>query len=163
MTQNFSERNWLILGLFISLGALGIALFLQISKEWFPCPLCILQRYAYLLTALGFAGAAFARHRALLFNPFLVLTALGCLAGLAVAFYHVWVLSNPLQTCGVDPLQFQLNALPWVPLWPDMFSADGLCSEQYPPLLGLSLPMWSAIGFVIQFVCLIKIRFFTRH
>ena len=84
---------------------------------------------------------------------------LGFVAGAGVAFYHVWVLSNPAQTCGVDPLQNTLNALPWVQYWPDMFVADGLCTDEYPPLWGLSLPMWSGLGFLAQgLVLLIAVR-----
>ncbi|WP_420007268.1 disulfide bond formation protein B, partial [Vibrio parahaemolyticus] len=37
--QYSSARPWASLGLAISLGALGLALFFQIGKEWFPCPL----------------------------------------------------------------------------------------------------------------------------
>lgn len=148
--QYSSAKPWVTLGLLISVGALCAALFLQISKEWFPCPLCIVQRYAYLATALGFLGMAFTRRQSVWSSVCVVLTLAGFLIGAGVAFYHVWVLSNPAQTCGVDPLQNTLNALPWVHWWPDMFMADGLCTEEYPPLLGLSLPMWSGLGFLLQ-------------
>lgn len=152
--QYSSAKPWAFFGLLISIGALSAALFFQISKEWFPCPLCIVQRYAYMATALGFLGVGLTGYRGALSGLFIVLTLLGFVSGAGVAFYHVWVLSNPMQTCGVDPLQNTLNALPWVQYWPDMFVADGLCTEEYPPLYGLSLPMWSGIGFLIQGVIL---------
>jgi protein dithiol:quinone oxidoreductase len=139
-----------MLGLLVSIAALVAALYLQIGLEWFPCPLCILQRYAYLLSGLGFLGLLMAGRGSKLAGFAGLIAFAGFAAGAGVAFYHVWVLSNPLQTCGVDPLQNMLNALPWVNLWPDMFTADGLCTEAYPPLLGLSLPMWSALGFLFQ-------------
>lgn len=150
MMQHSSHKHWAALGFLISAGALASALFFQISKDWFPCPLCILQRYAYLVTFLGFLGIGLSRKGGFVSKLFALLTLAGLLAGAGTAFYHVWVLSNPLQTCGVDPLQTTLNALPWVSVWPDMFTADGLCTEEYPPLLGLSLPMWSGIGFLAQ-------------
>ena len=154
-----SARPWAFLGFSISVGALAAALFFQISKEWFPCPLCIVQRYAYVATALGFLGIASSSRGSIFSRLFVLLTTAGFLAGAGVAFYHVWVLSNPMQTCGVDPLQNTLNALPWVQYWSDMFTADGLCTEEYPPLLGLSLPMWSGIGFLVQgLVLLITVR-----
>lgn len=152
-------RPWASLGLAISVGALAAALFFQISKEWFPCPLCIVQRYAYMATALGFLGISLTRRKSMFSGLFVLLTTAGFLAGVATAAYHVWVLSNPMQTCGVDPLQNTLNALPWVQYWPEMFTADGLCTEEYPPLFGLSLPMWSGIGLLAQgFVLLITVR-----
>lgn len=155
MMQKTSNKSWATLGFLISAGALTAALFFQISKDWFPCPLCILQRYAYLATLLGFLGIGLSRKGGFVSGLFAWLTLIGFLAGAGSAFYHVWVLSSPLQTCGVDPLQHTLNALPWVNLWPDMFTADGLCTEEYPPLLGLSLPMWSGIGFVAQVLILL--------
>ena len=157
--QYSSAKPWASLGLLISVGALAAALFFQISKEWFPCPLCIIQRYAYIATGLGFLGLCFSKNRSGVSNVFVLLTLLGFLAGAGVAFYHVWVLANPLQTCGVDPLQNTLNALPWVQYWPDMFVADGLCTDAYPPLFGLSLPWWSGIGFLVQgMVLLLALR-----
>lgn len=145
-----SARSWATTGFLIGIGALAAALFFQISKEWFPCPLCILQRYAYMATALGFLGLALTKRPSAWANVLAVFVLAGFVSGAGVAFYHVWVLSNPMQTCGVDPLQNTLNALPWVQFWPDMFMADGLCTEEYPPLLGLSLPMWSGVGFLAQ-------------
>lgn len=153
--QYSSARPWAILGLSISLGALAAALFLQISKEWFPCPLCIIQRYAYMATALGFLGIGLTTRKSMWSALFVLVTLTGFLAGAGVAFYHVWVLANPAQTCGVDPLQNTLNALPWAQYWPDMFVADGLCTDEFPPLWGLSLPMWSGLGFLAQGVVLL--------
>ncbi|MCR2745649.1 disulfide bond formation protein B [Limnobacter parvus] len=157
--QQSSAKPWATAGFLLSVGALAAALFFQISKEWFPCPLCILQRYAYLATALGFLGIGLSSRQGVLGSAFALLALAGFVSGAGVAFYHVWVLANPLETCGVDPLQNTLNALPWVQYWPDMFMADGLCTEEYPPLYGLSLPMWSGIGFLAQgFVLLLALR-----
>ena len=152
--QSLFTKPWAALGLLVSVGALAAALFFQISKEWFPCPLCIVQRYAYIATALGFLGIALSSRASVVSGLFALLVLTGFVMGAGVASYHVWVLSNPLQTCGVDPLQNTLNALPWVSYWPNMFVADGLCTEEYPPLFGLSLPMWSGIGFLFQGVVL---------
>ncbi|HEX4842697.1 MAG TPA: disulfide bond formation protein B [Limnobacter sp.] len=138
-----------LFGLGVCVAALGAALYLQITKGWFPCPLCIVQRYGYLLAGFGFLGLAWSAPRSVLSALFGLFALAGFAGGVATAGYHVWVLANPLQTCGVDPLQIQLNALPWVSAWPDMFMADGLCTEEYPPLFGLSIPMWSGVGFLV--------------
>ncbi|WP_337233188.1 disulfide bond formation protein B, partial [Vibrio cholerae] len=79
---------WASLGLAISLGALGLALFFQIGKEWFPCPLCIIQRYAYLVTALGFLGIGLTSRKSMWSAVFVLLALLGFVAGAGVAFYH---------------------------------------------------------------------------
>ncbi|HEX4878686.1 MAG TPA: disulfide bond formation protein B [Limnobacter sp.] len=150
-----------LLGAAICVAALAAAVYLQVSKGWFPCPLCIVQRYGYLLALAGFLGLACTAPRSMAGRFSGLLTLVGIGVGLATAAYHVWVLANPLQTCGVDPLQLKLNALPWVRVWPDMFVADGLCTDAYPPLLGLSLPMWSGLGFValgVLFLQLVRRR-----
>lgn len=131
----------------LSVVCLGAAVYLQEARQWYPCALCVVQRYVYVATgALGLAlaaGSGFAR------TVLLGLTALG---GTLTALYHVWILANPGSTCGVDPLQVWLNELPWVEYSEILFMSDGLCSDQYPPLLGISLPGWSAIGFAMQTV-----------
>ncbi|WP_370261746.1 disulfide bond formation protein B [Limnobacter sp.] len=149
MLYSVSPKQWAGVGLAVCLGALAAALYLQIVLNWFPCPLCIVQRYAYLVAAIGFLGLLLVGPRSWLAKGLMGAVVLAVLGGLGTAAYHVWVLSNPMQTCGVDPLQTRLNELPWVAYWPDMFVADGLCTAEYPPLLGLSLPMWSGIGFVL--------------
>lgn len=145
-----SPTPWALFGALTSALALLAALYLQISKDWFPCPLCIVQRYGFLLSFAGFLGLMLFKPRRFPGVVFVAWVVVGVGGGLGTALYHLWVLANPLQTCGVDPLQVQLNALPWVQAWPDMFMADGLCTEEYPPLLGLSLPAWAAVGFGFQ-------------
>lgn len=135
-----------------SVGCLCAALYLQIEKDWFPCPLCIVQRYAYIVTAFAAFGLLVLTNKNSqgLKKTLASVVGIGALAGLATAGYHLWVLANPGQSCGVDPLQLKLNALPWVSVWPDMFEADGFCTADYPPFLGLHLPAWSGIGLFVQ-------------
>lgn len=165
-----SSRKPLLAVLLISIACLTSAIYLQESKGWFPCALCVMQRYAYLgtaffaLLALVFASGVSSAESTpssnkslplFLSRGWVVLAVVSALAGLGTAAYHVWVLSNPGATCGVDPLQIKLNALPWTGWWPMMFEADGLCTAEYPPFFGLDLPAWSAIGFVVQLALLV--------
>jgi disulfide bond formation protein DsbB len=138
-----------------ALGALGGALWLQ-RKGFAPCPLCILQRMAYLsvlgfaLSALGLlrAGAASAAR---LSNG---LAALSALVGLGFAMRHIWLVLHPGQLCGLDPLAAVINHWSVTQWMPWMFRADGLCADT-PALFGLALPFWSAAGFVLEFVVLL--------
>lgn len=158
-----SHRVWAVWGFLFCMFALGGAVYLQVSKNWFPCPLCILQRYAYLVAALGFLGSAFSQGRGGAFVALKSLALLAVLCGGGAAFYHVWVLAHPHQTCGIDPLQATLNALPWVQWWPNVFEADGFCSDPYPPVLGLVLPMWSGLGFLVLGVLVLLMRKSARR
>lgn len=130
----------------VALGLVGFALFLQHAKDQMPCPLCVIQRYVFVLLALVcFAFAAMPRG-ATRFGA--ILSALTALAGAGVAGWHVWVKANPSVSCGIDPLETALNRYPTAELLPFIFKADGLCSAEYPPLLGLSTPQWSLIWFL---------------
>jgi len=138
-----------------ALGALGSALWLQ-RKGFAPCPLCILQRMAYLgvlgfaLSALGLlrAGAALAARLSQ------GLAALSALVGLGFAARHIGLVLHPGQLCGLDPLAAVINHWSVTQWMPWMFRADGLCADT-PKVFGLALPFWSAAGFVVVSVLLL--------
>lgn len=129
----------------IALGLVGFALFLQHVKGQMPCPLCVIQRYMFILLALVcFIFAALPRGATRVGAS---LGALAALGGAGVAGWHVWVKAHPTVSCGIDPLETALNRYPTAELLPFVFKADGLCSAEYPPILGLSNPQWSLIWF----------------
>lgn len=129
----------------ISLALVGFALYLQHVKGQMPCPLCVIQRYAFITLALVcFVFAAMPRSATRFGASLGVLTALG---GAGVAGWHVWVKAHPSVSCGIDPLETSLNRFPTAELMPFVFKADGLCSAEYPNILGLSNPQWSLIWF----------------
>lgn len=129
----------------ISLALVGFALYLQHAKGQMPCPLCVIQRYAFIMLALlCFIVAALPRGATRFGATLGALTALG---GASVAGWHIWVKAHPTVSCGIDPLETSLNKIPTAELLPFVFKADGLCSAEYPPILGLSNPQWSLIWF----------------
>ncbi|MCP1120070.1 disulfide bond formation protein B [Robbsia andropogonis] len=144
------ERRLLILLGVISLALVGGALYLQYFRGEDPCPLCILQRYAYLFMALFAFIAAAGRPRGAVRTLFMWLTLIAAVGGIAAAAKHVYVLSS-LQSCGFDALQPIVDSLPPATWLPGVFKTQGLCETPYPPLLGLSLPAWALIGFALAF------------
>jgi len=131
---------------------LGFALYMQHAHDYMPCPLCVLQRYAF--TALGAVClvSAFLRPGAARIGNGLGL--LAALTGAGIAGYHVWVKAHPSVSCGIDPLETALNRIPPAKLLPQVFRADGFCTAEYPPLLGLSFPQWSLIWFALFAIAL---------
>lgn len=123
----------------------GIALYFQHAKDMYPCALCILQRFAFL-----FAGT-FALAAALVPKPkaFIALSLASAVAGVGVVGKHLYGIYNPAFGCGVDPIQAFVNGLPTATLLPSLFYADGLCSDKFDPILGLSIPVWSALWLVL--------------
>ena len=156
-----SSARYLSLSLF-SLGLVVFAVILQQvgyqGVSFLPCPLCILQRVAYLgITIFCFLAVGIAPLRKL-FHGLAVISAA---YGVSVAARQVWLLSHPEISCGIDPLevwinQFQLaKGLPW------LFKADGLCSAKLPSILGLQVPEWSLFWFGVLLLVLL-ITFFRK-
>lgn len=149
------ERSLLVLLGFICLALVAGALYLQYFRHEDPCPLCIMQRYFYLLIAIfAFLGARLRGWRGVRLLE--VLAVLSAAAGIATAAKHVYVQANPGFSCGFDALQPLVDSLPPAQWLPGVFKVAGLCETAYPPILGLTLPMWSLLGFVVAFVPLVR-------
>lgn len=120
---------------------LSFGLYLQLTKGLLPCPLCVIQRIAFIavgITALLTAAFAVGRAGSLVGAS---LVGLFSLAGLAVAARQVWLIRNPhLGECGISPEERFLNSLPLAQWWPAMFQADGDCVAVTWTLFGLSVP-----------------------
>lgn len=130
-----------------ALALLGFALYLQHVRDMLPCPFCVIQRYAFAAIALiCFVFAALPQGAVKVGAWLGTLTAI---AGAGVAGRHLWIKANPATSCGIDPLETSLNTIPTAKLMPFLFQAEGLCSDKYPPILGLSIPMWSFIWFAV--------------
>lgn len=137
----------------VSMILLAVALYLQHVMNMLPCPLCVLQRYAFAAVAIICLIAAGRRSPGAQ-RAGSGLAAVAALAGLGIAGYHLWIKANPTISCGIDPLETSLNTIPTARLLPFLFQADGLCTTEYEPILGLSIPQWSFIWFAIFAIAL---------
>lgn len=126
-------------------GLLGVGLYLQHVKNMSPCPLCVLQRYAFAAVGLASLIAAMLPRAGKRIGA--GVGALAALTGLGVAGRHLWIMANPATSCGIDPLETSLNTIPTARLMPFLFKADGLCTADYPPVFGLSIPLWAFLWF----------------
>lgn len=144
----------------ISLSLLGVGLYLQHVQQMAPCPLCIIQRYAF--AAVAIIALLFALMPSRAARTGAVLGTLAALAGAGVAGRHLWVKANPQVSCGIDPLETALNRFPTAELMPFLFSADGFCTVEYPPILGLSIPQWALFWFVVLAIMLALAAFRRR-
>ncbi|CAG2141527.1 Disulfide bond formation protein B [compost metagenome] len=141
-----NSRAYFLLIAVLSFAMLGAALYFQYVEGYQPCPLCIMQRFAFVGIGLFSLLAALAQNTRTLWQG---LGMLSGVAGIAVAGYHVSLLLNPKSSCGIDPLENWVNQLPTARLLPQVFFSDGLCTAPLPPLFGISIPGWSLIWLVI--------------
>ncbi len=121
---------------------LGVGYFLEYVVGLTPCALCIIQRGFFLgVGIMALLGAwhnrFFERYASLMF----VLSLLGG----AVAVRNVYIQLVP-QGLGTQ-------CIPWLESFTDMitvlFQATGDCSERNWTLMGLSIPEWSLLSFII--------------
>ncbi|MDL2283597.1 disulfide bond formation protein B [Oxalobacter sp. OttesenSCG-928-P03] len=121
------------------------AFYLQHYQYVLPCPLCVVQRYAYaaivLFCVLG-RLTPFVR-----FASFLSL--LASIGGAVAASSQLWAMKNPSVQCGRDPLEAFMNSLLPAKWLPSVFKADGYCGEVLDRILGLTPPEWSLAWFML--------------
>ena len=143
-----ARRVFAVLAL-IPLALLAEGLVLQHFKGQAPCPLCVMQRAAFVLIALIACGAAIQNPRRRIAAGYGALIALVSLAGLGVAIRHVWLLHHPKFGCGIDVLEQFVNDLPTAKLLPWLLHASGECTAPREAVLGLQVPEWSLIWFSV--------------
>ncbi len=149
--MSLTFRNLCLLGFLACAGGLGFAYLLEYAFGLAPCPLCILQRVAMLATGLGFlAGAA---HNPAAWGRWVysLLALLGAGVGVAIAGRHVWLQHLPadqVPACG-PPLDYMLEILPFTEVMRVVLRGDADCAKVDAAFLGLSLPAWTLIAFVV--------------
>ncbi|MBI3285543.1 MAG: disulfide bond formation protein B [Burkholderiales bacterium] len=136
----------------VCVALLGVALYLQLVKNMLPCPLCVAQRYAFAAIAVCSLLAAVLPRLAQ--RLCIVLGLAAALGGVWYAGQHLQVLANPDMSCGTDPLEVALNKFFLSDWLPTVFKANGLCDTPYPPILGLPIPGWAMVWFLIFAVAL---------
>jgi protein dithiol:quinone oxidoreductase len=147
------ERRLLVLLAVGCLALVGLALYFQIVKGEDPCPLCIIQRYFFVLVAVfAFLGAGLRGWRGIAVLE--TLAAISALGGVVTAARHVYLQAHPGFSCGFDALQPVVDSLPPAHWLPQVFKVAGLCETIYPPILGLSIPQWSLVAFVVIFLAI---------
>jgi disulfide bond formation protein DsbB len=132
----------------VAAGLIGFALIAQTVDELEPCPLCILQRYAFTFVALFAAAAAALKGRAS--TLFALLAVIAAVAGAGVAVWHVRLQLFPPEETSCGPsLQYLLSNLPLGRALPRIFQGYADCTQVDWTFLKLSMPAWALIWFVV--------------
>jgi len=128
--------------------AMAGGLFFQHVLKLEPCPLCVLQRVAFIgvgiFAALGlFAKGARGQLAAAL------LATVCALVGAGIAGWHSWILVYPPESmsCG-RPFEWFHQDFPLAVWLPKLFAGHGDCLKVDWTFLGLAIPNMSLIAFV---------------
>src|SRR5688572_21835261 len=122
-------------------------------QDWLgldPCPMCILSRYTFITIALVALLAAIHGPRRTGLVIYSSLITLLAIAGIGVSARHSYLQHFPpkVESCGTD-LAFLLDALPLSQALPKIFAGTGSCSTVHWKFLGLSIPEWAAVWFLL--------------
>ena len=142
---------------------IAVALYLQEQEGLDPCPMCILQRYAFVAVGLVALAGAIHGPRGIALKVYAGFIALFAILGGAVAMRHSWLQHFPpkVEACGTD-LEFLVNTFPISQALPKIFAGTGSCSKVDWMMLGLSIPEWSIVWFAIFLAAGVWIAFLRR-
>lgn len=137
-------------------GLVGFGLYLQHAKGLEPCPMCILQRYAFVAIAAIALIAALHDPRITGRRIYGALLALAAATGGGIAIRHVYLEHNPppVYDCGAD-FGYMIESFPLADLLPMIFKGTGDCTKVPWRFLGLSIAEWALIWFTIFLIAAI--------
>ena len=144
------------------LGMMAVALFMEHFLLLKPCMLCYMQRGAVIVLGL-IAGAGFlinpeklSSYKVLLFTCCTVL-----LCGIGLSLRQLYLQSLPAElvpSCAPD-IDYLLDTLPFLEVLIMAIIGDGNCAEVLWSFMGISIPGWTLIGFLIILIYTAKVLF----
>lgn len=141
-------RKLSLILLLVCWGLVAAAIIISKIDHLDPCPLCIFQRIAFILTGLvALSGFIYPPHSVLVRRINTALALLFSLTGLGIALWHVYLqYAPPRLTCGPDLAYMVANwsLAKWLPA---VFRGTGECTRIDWEMFGLSMPIWSAVCF----------------
>lgn len=146
-----SSRAVYALGFLACVGLLSFAYYLQYVEYQDPCPLCMLQRVAFIDMMIVFAVAAThgpKRRGAIVYSGLLFVMGV---MGAAIAGRQVWLQHLPpdkVPACGPG-LEYMLDRFPLSDALQKIFAGSGECAEAGWRFLGLTIAGWSLLWFVL--------------
>lgn len=144
----FSPRLWFFLG-FLGCGLLLAAgAYMQFVEDLEPCPLCISQRLAILATGVIFLFAALHNRG---YKAYAIGAAVSALIGASISARHVWLQHlPPEQVPECSPgLEYVFKHFPLTETVKLMLTGTGECSQIEGVFLGLTIPGWTLIAFLM--------------
>jgi disulfide bond formation protein DsbB len=147
----FNSRIWFFLGFLGCVFLLSMGAYFQFVQGLDPCPLCISQRIAILLTGLVFLSAAIHNPAQKGVTVYAILGAVTALCGAAISTRHVWIQHLPadkVPECGPG-LEYVMQNFPLSETIKLMLSGTGDCAKVDWTMLGFSMPAWTLLAFLM--------------
>jgi len=147
----FNSRIWFFLGFLGCVFLLSMGAYFQFVQGLDPCPLCISQRIAILLTGLVFLSAAIHNPGQAGVTAYAIAGTVTALCGAAISTRHVWIQHLPpdkVPECGPG-LEYVLQNFPLFETVKLMLNGTGDCAKVDWTMLGFSMPAWTLLAFLM--------------
>jgi disulfide bond formation protein DsbB len=148
--MRFNLQMLSLTGLITCIGLLVSAYYFEFALDMEPCPLCIMQRVATLMVAIGCLASFLLITRPMALLIASSWTLLSSFFGIYLAHHHHWLQNLPadqVPSCGPS-LEYMLDAFPIMEVITVLLRGNGNCAEISWSVAGLSMPGWLLIFFI---------------
>lgn len=149
--MKLSSRIYFLLGFLSCLTMVAIAFYFQMVEELEPCSLCISQRTMLAVVAVIMLLAVLHNPQRLGIRIYAILAAVAALLGAGVSARHIWLQNLPSEEvpeCGPG-LAYIFKNFPFAETIKLMLNGTGECAEVLWSFLGLSIPSWTLVAFLV--------------
>ena len=147
------------------LGSIIVALFLEHYLLLKPCLLCYAQRFCvYLLIFVSLIAFLHKNQSLFFFRTYLTVASAIILIGSSLSIRQLYLQSLPndlVPTCGPD-LEYLLETLPVLEVLLIAIKGDGNCAEVLWSFLGISIPGWLLIAFIVWFAYVLTSLYLSK-
>lgn len=140
----FQKHIFLLVAVFCA-GLLGVAVVMQYFFSLLPCPLCIVQRFFYLLVGLSALAAYFQWPKEGLQKVWIGCMFVFASVGGAVAARQVWIQHFP--RLDIDPTKCGVSFGSFLDSLILALGGVGNCAIRDFTIIRLSIPEWSLLSF----------------
>ena len=143
-----NSTHWAIVILTTVAALLGGAQFMEHVLRLDPCPLCMMQRLWFI--QVGFVACFSIAHNSRL-RVYPLLMFMGSAIGAGFSIRQLYLQSLPadqVPSCGAD-LEYLIEYFPLTDILREMIMGSGNCAEVVWSFLGLSLPAYALLGFIL--------------
>lgn len=153
MLNKLSLRMINFLAMLSVVGLLAFAIYLQNVKGLIPCPLCMVQRYAFYAMAILFFIGIFLPSTKWPLRIQSILLVLCAGVGLVAAGRQIWLIhfASYIPPCGAD-FYYMLHNLPFGQFIFELINGQGDCAKEEWFLFGVGIVTWSTLGLLFFFI-----------
>ena len=147
----WSFRAQYVAGFIVCAMLLSFAYYVQFDLNIPPCPLCIFQRIAFIVMGIVFLAGAIHNPGANGRRIYGLVLLLSAFTGIGIAARHIYIQHQPPDPfAGCAPgWNYMISNFPISKVLKMAFTGEADCAEVSWVFLGLSMPEWTLLCFIL--------------